>query len=169
VKGMIDRAHVPVGLLRTLAIAAALLALSGPARAAEITVFAAGGGPGEAWKRGWGGAFTITFFDLVHGELEGMKLGSDVPETSLVSGTAKAYFGPTFGRLVPYLGLGAGVYHWGLEANDENSSFSEVIAGLKVKLPLGIVLRGEFQWVSIGDDTVIALDHRVIVGAGLRF
>jgi hypothetical protein len=155
--------------LRSFCLALALAAAYTSAQAAELTVFATGAGPGEAWNRGWGGSFTITLFDFVHGELEGLSQGSELPDTSLVSLSGKAYLGPTFGRLVPYAGLGLGLYHWGRDEDDDNAQYTLAFAGLKVKLPAGIVLRGEWQWVDIDNDTALPFDHRVMVGAGLRF
>ena len=146
-----------------------VLAPCAEASAAEFTAFVSGAGPSEAWQRGYGGSFTITLFDFVHGELEGLSQGSDVPETRLTSGAAKAYLGPTFGRLVPYGGVGVGLYHWGRDEDDANSTFSLAFAGLKVKLPAGIVLRGEYQWISLENETALQFDQRVLVGAGLRF
>jgi opacity protein-like surface antigen len=150
----------------------AFLVLAAPARAAEITAFVSGAGPAEAWTRGYGGTLTITLLDLVHGELEGMSQHSDLPDTRFVSGSAKAYLGPTFGRLVPYAGLGVGIYHWGRESDvgsDDNSGYSLAFIGLKLKLPAGIVARGEYQWLNVEESLAMPLDHRVLVGVGLRF
>lgn len=155
--------------LRTLALATILFALCRPASAAEITGFVSGAGPSAAWQRGYGASVTITLFNLVHGELEGLSQGSDLPDTRLTSVAGKAYLGPSIGRLVPYAGLGLGVYHWGREADDDNAQYSLAFAGLKVKLPLGIVLRGEYQWVDLEDAPSLQFDERVLVGVGLGF
>lgn len=166
---MRDGSSQPGRTLRTLALAAIVVALCGPANAAEITGFVSGAGPSEAWQRGYGASFTITLFNLVHGELEGLSQGSDLPDTRLTSVAGKAYLGPSIGRLVPYAGLGLGVYHWGRESDDDNAQYSLVFAGLKVKLPLGIVLRGEYQWVDLEDAPNLQFDERVLVGVGLGF
>lgn len=162
------RAWWQIGL-RRLALAGAVLVPCAPAAAAELTLFVSGAGPSPAWQRGYGGAFTITFLDLVHGEIEGLKQGSDVPDSSLLTGAAKAYVGPTIGRLVPYAGLGVGVYHWGRLDDDLNSGYSLLFVGLKLRLPVGVVLRGEYQRVAFEDDPVLQFDDRVLLGAGLRF
>jgi opacity protein-like surface antigen len=169
---MIDRAQVVPGrTLRLLAALCAALALSTPsASAGELTALLSGAGPGDQWTRGYGGALTFTFFDIANGELEGLAQGNELPNTRFVSGTAKAYVGPTIGRIVPYAGLGVGFYHFGRQLlEDENSNFTLKFVGLKVKLPPGIVVRGEYQWLDLEEDPVTPLGHRVLVGVGLRF
>lgn len=154
----------------SMAMAAALLALAPVARAAEAALFVSGAGPAEAWNRGLGGSFGITLFDLVHGELEVVSQGSEIPDTTLRSGSAKVALGPTFGRLVPYAGLGAGVYYWsGIDDDPAFSNYSLAFLGLKVRLPAAVFLRAEFQWVSLENDTALPIDHRLLIGAGLRF
>ena len=80
---------------------------------------------------------TISFFNIVHGELEGGWQGSALPETSLLTGSAKAYVGPTIGPLVPYAGLGVGVYHESLAGTSDTGTLGSVFAGVKLKFPLG--------------------------------
>ena len=144
----------------------------GAARAAspaEISAFMAGGRPGEAWKTGYGGMLTITFFNLVHGEVEGAHQGSELVGTSLSTIAAKAYLGPTFGRLVPYAGLGAGAYLESLPADDDKGTTGLVFVGAKLKFPFGLVLRAEYQWVDMPEAAPVQLDHRYFFAAGLSF
>ena len=92
---------------------------------------------------------TITLFNIVHGEIEGRGQGSELRGTSLVTASAKAYLGPTFGRFVPYAGLGAGVYHQ-IAARRRRPGYDRASSspGVKLKFPFGLVLRGEYQWVD---------------------
>ena len=149
-----------------------LAALSSPAPssdAAEIAAFATGGTPGETWSTGYGGMLTITLFNIVHGDVEGAWQGSPVPETSVVTLAAKAYVGPSIGRLVPYAGLGAGVYRESLPGKSDQGTSGLVFAGAKLKFPFGLVLRAEYQWISLPDEVLLPLDNRYLFAAGLSF
>jgi hypothetical protein len=149
---------------------AALAAFPGrSASGAEITAFATGASPGDVWGTGYGGMLTITLFSLVHGELEGCWQGSDVPETSVSSGAAKAYLGPTIGAFVPYAGLGVGVYRESLPGKSDQGTSAMVFAGAKLKFPFGLVVRGEYQWLTLPDEVLLPLDNRYLVAVGLSF
>ena len=115
--------------LRVLLVAGLLLAATEPATPAEIGVFLSGADPGESWSPGWGGTFTITLFNLVGGELEGAWQPSDLPSTSLFSLSAKAYIGPSFGRFVPYGGIGAGVYRESVLGDSDTGTLGLVFVG----------------------------------------
>ena len=139
------------------------------ARAAEISVLVGSGSPGDAWGSCWGGMLTITLFNIVHGEVEGARQGGAFEGTSLYTASAKAYLGPTFGRFVPYGGIGAGVYHESLPVDDDQGTTGLVFVGAKLKFPMGLVLRGEYQWVSLPDAAPVALDNRYFFAVGLSF
>jgi hypothetical protein len=155
--------------LRVLLVAGLLFAATGPVRPAEIGAFLSGADPGESWSAGWGGTLTITLFNLVGGELEGAWQGSELPSTSLFTLSAKAYIGPSFGRLVPYGGIGAGVYREAVLGDSDNGTLGLVFLGLKLKFPFGLVVRGEFQWVDVPTPAPVDLDHRYFIGLGLAF
>jgi hypothetical protein len=154
-----------------LLLAAAALLPAAPAAPAEIAVFVSGATPDETWGRGYGGMLTVTFFNLVHGEVEGAWQDSFLPSTSLVTVAAKAYIGPTIaGRLVPYAGLGAGAFLKSLAGDDERGTGGLVFVGAKVKFPFGLVLRGEYQWLDQGEGTEQApVDQRYFLAVGLSF
>ena len=154
-------------LIAVLLALAALPAL--PAGAAEITGFAMGGKPGEAWDTGYGGMLTITLFTFANGELEGAWQGSDIPETTIVSGSAKAYLGIPLGPLVPYAGIGVGVYRESLPTQTDQGTSGMVFAGAKLKFPFGLVVRGEYQWLDMPDEVLRPLDNRYLFGVGLSF
>ena len=156
-------------VLPVLALAALALSPAPAASAAEITAFATGGRPGELWTTGYGGMLTITLFNIVNGEIEGAHQGSELPGTSLSTLAAKAYVGPSIGRLVPYAGLGAGVYLESLPGDDDPGTTGLVFVGAKLKFPFGLVLRAEYQWVSMPDLAPVQLDHRYLFAAGLSF
>ncbi len=143
--------------------------MAGESRAAEITAFATGASPGETWKTGYGGMLTITLFNFVGGELEGAYQGSEFEDTSVVSGAAKAYLAPSIGRFVPYVGLGVGAYRESLPARSDQGTYGMVFAGAKLKFPMGLVVRGEYQWLELPEEVLLPLDNRYLFGIGLSF
>jgi hypothetical protein len=153
-----------------LAPVIALLAPAAPARAAELSVLVGSGSPSEAWGTVWGGMLTISLFNLVYGEIEGAHQGAALAGgASLYTAAAKAYLGPSIGRLVPYGGIGAGVYRESLPVSDDQGTTGLVFAGAKLKFPFGLVLRGEYQWVNMPDAAPLKLEHRYFFAAGLSF
>ena len=155
--------------LSSLLLAGLLLGSVQTASPAELTVFASGASPGETWSTGYGGMLTITLFNLVSGDLEGAWQGSDLPSTSLFSLSAKAYVGPQFGRFVPYGGLGVGVYRESVLNDSDTGTLGLFFLGLKLKFPLGLVIRGEYQFVNLPMPAPLDLDKRYILGLGLTF
>jgi hypothetical protein len=159
-------------LRRTLALGLVpwlLCLLPAAAAPAEISAFVTGGQPGETWKAGYGGMLTITLFNVVHGEVEGAYQGSDLPDTSVFTLAAKAYAGPSIGRLVPYAGLGAGVYLESLPVDDDQGTTGLLFVGAKLKFPFGLVLRAEYQWIDMPTPAPVQLDKRYLFAAGLSF
>jgi opacity protein-like surface antigen len=158
------------GRLLPLLLLVVALAPATPARAAEITLLLGGGSPDTVWGTAWGGALTISFLGIVHGEIEGTRQSGALENTSIYTAAAKAYLGPTLGgRFVPYLGIGAGLYHQSLDVGDDQGTTGIVVAGAKFKFPVGLVLRGEYQWVDLPDAAPLVMDNRWFVGVGLSF
>jgi hypothetical protein len=155
---------------RSLLAVLTTLALAQAASAAEISAFVSGAKPGETWGRGYGGMFTISLFNFVYGEVEGARQGSDaVLDAKMWSLSGKAYVGPSFGRLVPYAGLGTGFYRQTVTGDSDNGTFGSAFVGVKLRFPIGLVLRGEYQWLNLPDEAPVKLDKRYFVAAGLGF
>ncbi len=155
--------------IRTLPLAVLLCAGAGNASASELTAFISGGRPDAAWGGGYGGTLTITLLNLVHGEIELARQNGDAAGTSLTTGSAKAYLGPSLGRLVPYAGLGAGLYHEARPAGGDDGTLGSLFVGLKIKAPLGVLLRAEYQWLDMPTTAPVRLEQRFFVGAGISF
>ena len=153
--------------LRALLLAGLLVASARTAAPAEVTAFLSGASPGQLWSTGYGGLLTITLFNVVGGEIEGSWQGAEIPSTSLFTLSAKAYVGPSIGRFVPYLGLGAGVYRESLPGSSDTGTLGLIFVGAKLKFPFGLVLRGEYQWVDLPLATPVGMDHRYFFGLGL--
>ncbi len=156
-------------VLSILALGVLLCGGPGTASAAELTAFLSGASPSETWGRGYGGMFTISLFNIVHGDVEGAYQSSDLADTSFSSLAAKAYLGPSIGRLVPYGGLGVGAYSESLPNGSDKGSYGLVLVGLKLKFPMGLVLRAEYQWVSLPSGVKLDMSNRYLFGAGLSF
>lgn len=139
------------------------------ARAAEMSVLVGSSSPSTAWGTCWGGMLTITLFNIVHGEVEGARQSGAVSGTTIYTAAAKAYLGPSFGRVVPYVGIGAGVYHESQPVADDQGTTGLIFAGAKLKFPLGLVLRGEYQWISMPQAAPLPLDNRYFFAVGLSF
>ena len=139
------------------------------ARAAEIAAFLSGAEPTELWGSGVGGTIGITLFNLVGLEFEGAWQGGQTAAADMWSGSGRVYLGPQFKRFVPYLGLSTGIFRQSLGERSDTGSTSGVFAGLKLKLPLGLVARGEYQWVHLPDDALVKMDNKYLVGVGLTF
>jgi hypothetical protein len=159
------------GFARKIARIVAVLVLAlGAARSAspaELSVFVSGGLPTADWGPGYGGVFTITLFNLVHGEVEGARQSSALPDTSLLSLSAKVYAGPSIGRFVPFIGLGVGVYDETRPGADSQGTLGLFFVGTKLKLPLGVVLRAEFDWSNLAAAAPVKLDGRFLFGVGI--
>ncbi len=149
----------------------AALVVAGPASAAEITGFISGAQPSSNWGGGWGGMLTISLFTVVNLEVEGARQSgaSELTDTSMWTIAGKGYFGPPIGRFVPYVGLGGGYYDQSLPSRSDTGSMGLVFAGAKLKFPFGLVIRGEYQWVSMPDGVLLKMDHRYFGAVGLSF
>jgi len=156
-------------LAAVFTVALSSLVTVAPTRAAEISVLVGGASPGTTWGTCWGGMLTITLFNIVSGEIEGAWQGGELEGYSFYTGSAKAYLGPQFGRIVPYAGIGAGLYHQSLPGDDDQGTTGLVFVGAKLKFPMGLVLRGEYQWMSLPDAAPLKLDNRYFIAVGLSF
>ena len=139
------------------------------ATAAEVTLFVSGASPGLAWKGGVGGAFAITLFNLGGVEAEGAHQAGEVLDSGLVTVSGRVFIAPAFGRVVPYAGLSVGAYRATLGSEDDWGTLSGVFVGAKLKLPVGLVLRAEYQRTHFPADALIPMDARFSAGVGLSF
>jgi len=139
------------------------------AAAAEITAFASGANPGPFWARGFGGSLAITLFDVGGVEVEGARQGGDVPDSSMLSFSGRAFLAPPTGRLIPYGGLAAGVYRQKLGSDDDWGTVKGIFVGVKFKVGLSFQVRGEYEWISLPDKALLPMEGRYSLGATLRF
>ena len=155
---------------KTALLGLALLASGArSAPAAELSAFISGANPNEVWGTGLGGGFGITLFNIVGLEFEGSWQGGQTAASEMWSGSGRVYVGPTFQRFVPYLGISTGLYRQSLRSTSDTGSMRGVFAGLKLKLPMGVILKAEYQRITLPDDALVPMDSKYLVGAGLSF
>src|SRR5437764_15233526 len=87
-----------------------LVGLPGVARAGDITAFVGVATPRESWSRGYGAALSSTWFKVVTFEGEAARLPGNTTDSGMTSFTASAVLHPPFKELVPYGGVGYGLY-----------------------------------------------------------
>ena len=136
---------------------------------AELSAFVSGANPNELWGTGLGGAFGITLFNIVGLEFEGSWQGGQTAASEMWSGSGRVYVGPTFQRFVPYIGISTGLYRQSLRSTSDTGSMHGVFGGLKLKLPMGVILKAEYQRISLPDDALVPMDSKYLIGAGLSF
>jgi hypothetical protein len=116
-----------------------------PARAGDVVVFAAQAYPDEGWSLGYGAALGSTWFRVLTFEGEFARLPGENHEGSVTTFTGSALLGPPIGALVPYGGLGVGVYRVSLGEASETATLSCLVLGLKLRVKELLVLKAEYR------------------------
>ncbi len=156
--------------VRALLVAGALLLAGRPGGAAELAAFVSGATPGANWSgTGFGVSLTITLLNLVGVELEGARQGGPVTDSNMLSASGRAFLAPPIGRFVPYGGLAIGAYRQTLGSRDQWGTMGGIFVGAKIKLPLGFLIKGEYEWVRLPTDALIPMDARYYGGVGISF
>jgi len=152
-----------------LAVTVLMTLWARPSTALEATLFVSGASPSELWGGGVGGALSLGLFDVAAVEIEGAHQSVTGGDGGVLTLSGRAFLAPSIGRLVPYVGLSAGVRRQTAVSESDWGTTSGVFVGLKLKLPLGLRLRAEYQWVHLPTDALIAMDNRYYGGVGLAF
>jgi hypothetical protein len=76
---------------------------------------------------------------------------------------------PAIGPLVPFAGVGIGVYRQSLGAANTTDVVRSFAAGLKVNIGRVFVVRGEYRRFTLSGAVRIEMDQRLSVGAGIQF
>jgi hypothetical protein len=140
-----------------------------PACAGDITAFLSEGRPGEVWDRGYGAALSFTFFRLATFESEAARQEGVGEDRDVTSFTVSGLLSPPIGKLVPYAGLGVGLYRQSAGDLSDTGTLSVLVAGLKLNLGGLIVLKAEYRDFHLPDDALLLLDSRLSIGAGITF
>jgi hypothetical protein len=166
--------------LLVLPLAAALILLPGAldaARAGDVVVFVALPSPADAWGRGYGAALSSTWFRVltfegeaarVRGETLGTAAGS-ASDRSLTSFTASALLSPPIGGVIPYGGLGVGLFRQTLGSASDTGRLKALVLGVKLRVKDLLVLKGEYRRLELSGNPLLPMDSRVSFGAGIAF
>jgi hypothetical protein len=148
-----------------------LIALLGaaPARAGDVTAFLALPSPRDTWVGGYGAALTSTWFNLLSFEGEAARLNGNTRETGMTSFTASAFLSPPIGSLIPYAGVGYGVFRQTAPGDSDLGRFRTLVAGVKVKIKGLLVLRADYRRYQLSGQPLLPLDARLAAGAGIAF
>jgi hypothetical protein len=144
------------------------LAFSAPARAGDVTAFVAFASPTEAWGQGYGAALSSTWFSVVSFEGEAARIPGERPEDTMTSFTGSALLAPPIRFLIPYGGLGVGVFRQSVGSDTDTGVMRCLVLGIKLKAGL-VVVKGEFRKIDLPAESLLAMDKRFSVGAGISF
>jgi hypothetical protein len=142
--------------------------LSRPASAGDVTVFVTIPSPTDQWDRGYGAALTSTWFQAVNLEGEAARMPGELGDSHMTSFTASALLAPPLGPVVPFGGVGIGIYRQTVGTESDTGVVRCFVAGLKLKLGLAVV-KGEYRSISLSGEPLMEMDHRISVGAGISF
>jgi hypothetical protein len=162
-----DPRRLRLGIL--LAALAVAVAAPEPAPAGDVTLFATFPSPSESWDRGYGAALSSTWFTVLTFEGEAARVPGETPERSMTSFTASALISPPIGGVIPYGGLGIGVFRQTLGEVNDTGQVRAFVLGLKLRIKNLIVVRGEYRRLSLSGEPLFAMDSRVSFGAGIAF
>ena len=155
---------------RSLCLAGALaLASASGARAGDLTVFAAQGSPEALWQPGFGATLGAGLLGLGAIEAEAARFAAEVEGGDMTSFSVSAMVAPAIGPLVPFAGVGVGVYRQSLGAANTTDVVRSFAAGLKVNIGRVFVVRGEYRRLTLSGAVRIEMDQRLSVGAGIQF
>jgi hypothetical protein len=137
--------------------------------AGDITAFFAKGSPSEAWRTGYGGALATSWFRVLQLEGEVARLPGEPAESSVTSFTGSALLAPPIGIATPYGGLGVGVFRQSLGTRRDTGTLKTLVLGLKLRLGGLLVVKGEYRRYDLSGTSLLPLDDRLSVGAGIAF
>ncbi len=155
---------------RTWRAAVAALALSPPAAAMDLTAFVAAGGPQATWGQGYGGSLGARLLGLVTLEGEAMRLPVEAatPSGSVTAFTASVLISPPLDLIVPYGGLGVGLYRQSFRNVSDTGRLSALVLGIRAKLGPAFA-RAEFRSYTLPEDALLPLEKRYSLGVGITF
>ena len=148
---------------------AGLLSVPGRAHAGDVTVFATFPSPTQNWQRGYGAALSSTWFRVLTFEGEAARVPGETADRGMTSFTASALISPPIGPLIPYGGLGVGLFRQTLGEASDTGRLRALILGVKIRIKDLLVLRGEYRRLELTGEPFLAMDSRYSVGAGIAF
>jgi len=157
---------------RFLVLLFGLAALGAPSRRAEAgdaMVFVALASPREDWKTGYGASLSSTWFKVLNFEAEAGRTSAEIVGGTMTAFTGSALIAPPVGILIPYGGLGVGVFRQTLGGDSDTGTLKCLVLGAKLKLGPLLIVKGEFRRFTLSGEPLLPMDKRISVGAGLSF
>lgn len=151
------------------AVAVLLACAASTAQAGEVTLFAARVRPIENWGNGYGAALTTTWFHVIALEAEAARLPGQVPERIMTTFSGSAFLAPPIGGLVPYGGVGIGLFRQSVGARNDTGIVRTTVVGAKVAIKNLIVLRADYRWLRLSGEPPLDAESRLSIGVGVRF
>jgi hypothetical protein len=151
----------------SLAVLALLLGASGAA-AGDVTVFTTFPSPSDQWNRGYGAALSTTWFQAINLEGEAARIPGELGDANMTSFTGSALVAPPLGPLVPYGGVGIGLFRQTVGDDNDTGVVRCFVLGAKLKVGLA-VLKGEYRRIDLSGEPLIPMDRRVSFGVGVSF
>jgi hypothetical protein len=136
--------------------------------AGDVTAFVAVASPTDNWSRGYGAALSSTWFQVLSFEGEAARIPGERTDTTMTTFTGSALLAPPIGFLVPYGGVGVGVFRQTVGGDNDTGTLRAFILGAKVKVGL-LVLKGEYRNLQLSGEPLLAMDRRISAGAGISF
>ena len=146
----------------------ALLAAVDRAQAGDVTAFVTFPSPDDSWAHGYGAALTTTLFGVTALEAEAARVPLDTGEGTMTSFTGNALVSPPIGALIPYFGVGFGVYRQSVGPLSQTNAVGTFVAGAKLKIGI-LVVRGDYRRLNLHGVPLLPMDKRLTVGAGISF
>jgi hypothetical protein len=146
----------------------ALFAGARTASAGDVTAFVTFPSPSNQWNRGYGAALTSTWFQAINLEGEAARIPGELGDSNMTSFTGSALLAPPLGPLVPYGGVGIGLFKQTVGSESDTGIVRCFVLGAKLKLGLA-VLKGEYRRIDLSGEPLLPMDRRISFGAGVSF
>ena len=140
-----------------------------PAAAGDITAFTAIATPKESWGRGYGAALSSTWFKVVTFEGEAARMPGKTTDAGMTSFTASAVLHPPFKELVPYGGVGYGLFRQTQGTDSDIGRLRALILGVKARIKDLVVLKAEYRRFDLSGPPLRPFEQRLSFGAGIAF
>jgi hypothetical protein len=138
------------------------------ASAGDVTAFVTFPSPSDQWNRGYGAALTSTWFQAINLEGEAARIPGELGDSNMTSFTGSALLAPPLGPLVPYGGVGIGLFKQTVGSDSDTGIVRCFVLGAKLKLGLA-VLKGEYRRIDLSGEPLLPMDRRISFGAGVSF
>src|SRR5438093_1665164 len=151
-----------------LAAVSLFLLTVGPAAAAgagDATLFAAWPSPSDTWARGYGATLSSTWFQVVNLEAEAARIPAQTLDGNMTTFTGSALLAPPIGFLIPYGGVGVGLFRQTSGSDSDTGTLKAYILGAKIKVGL-VVLKGEYRKIRLSGTPLLPMTARLSAGAG---